>query len=197
MRIARGICPIGDHPFEYEPKPGQQRVYCSDQHQILAASNRAIAKRALQTIRYCYRCKEEKPSGEFPGPSTGLCRPCHAAYARERRRINGIDPAYTRIMNLRRYGLTLETFAAMLAAQGGRCAVCLTSEPGGQGWHVDHDHACCNTRKRSCGKCTRGILCTRCNIGIGNFKDDPVIIQAAIDYITAYRARREVSGPAA
>ena len=97
---------------------------------------------------------------------------------------------YARKLNLRRYGLTIETFAAMLEAQGGVCAVCGRTEPGGQGvWHVDHDHSCCNTRKTSCGRCIRGLLCTRCNIGIGNFGDSPEVIRAAADYLDAHAVR--------
>ena len=32
---------------------------------------------------------------------------------------------------------------------------------------VDHDHACCPTGGRSCGKCARGLLCVRCNSCLG------------------------------
>jgi len=189
MKIARGICPVGDHPFEYEPKQGQQRIYCSQKHQFTAAARRRDAKLALLLARRCSRCKQEKPREDFPGPST-YCRPCHAARTRERRqRLGAEDPSIIKEWELRRYGLTPESFAAMAAAQGGKCAICRSSEPGGQGvWHVDHDHAC-HARKQACDKCRRGLLCSRCNIGIGNLRDDPVIIQAAADYITAHRAR--------
>lgn len=119
---------------------------------------------------------------------------CFTEYERERRSTNAKkDPGYTRMINLRRYGLTPKRFDEMLAAQDGRCAICRTDAPGGQGWHVDHDHSCCNTRKRSCGKCTRGILCSRCNIAIGNLRDDPVIIQAALGYVLRYSAGRDTA----
>jgi len=130
-----------------------------------------------------------KPSTAFPGVH-GYCRDCHAEWSRERRKIvGGRDPDHTWYRHLRRYGLTPTTFAALVTKQGGRCAICGTDKPGGQGrWHVDHDHTCCGVRKSSCGRCVRGLLCSRCNIGIGNLQDDPRIIQAALDYIAAYRA---------
>ena len=140
--------------------------------------------------RTCARCKVEKAREEFGGVTNPYCRPCHTKYERERNRVNGQqNPEYTRALNLRRYGLTLEQFDNLLAAQDGRCAICGTDAPGGQGWHVDHDHRCCNTRKTSCGRCIRGLLCSRCNIAIGNLRDDAVIIQAALDYVVAHRIR--------
>jgi hypothetical protein len=118
-----------------------------------------------------------------------------AAWMRDHRKEH---PALqTRIERLRNYGLTEGQFNARFETQGKRCAICRRTEPGGQGaggWHIDHDHACCATRKRSCGKCIRGILCSNCNIGIGNLQEDPRILQAALGYLLAYRARRDAEG---
>jgi hypothetical protein len=73
------------------------------------------------------------------------------------------------------YGITVEEYDEMLVTQGGKCAICSADEPGGPGrWHVDHDH---KTSK------VRGLLCARCNRALGGFKDDPVILQSAIDYL--------------
>lgn len=78
----------------------------------------------------------------------------------------------------RAYGLELEQVEEM-AARG--CWICGTHEWGGP-WHrphVDHDHAT--------GK-VRGILCRTCNFGIGYFKDDPVLLEAAVRYLAAANA---------
>jgi hypothetical protein len=116
-----------------------------------------------------------------------------AEWARDGRAQQERTTAQIRNMNLRRYGLTLEQFEARLAEQDGKCAICGTTEPGPRGWHVDHDHTCC-AGKKTCGQCIRGILCASCNWGIGNLKDDPEIIRAALDYVLAYRTRREAEG---
>lgn len=151
-----------------------------------------LCQSAADLPRVCARCHLTKPGSEFSSLTAPYCRPCRSDYEKGRTADRvAQDPAYTRMLNLRRYGLTPEQFAAMLGGQGGRCAICGTAEPGGQGWHVDHDHACCNTRKQSCGECTRGILCTRCNIGLGNFRDDPVTIQAALNYVLVQRSALE------
>lgn len=186
-------CPVGNHQFQYETRtPGPAPTFCSPGHASKAAAQRAKERNARLGTRRCGRCKKEKPQKEFGGPTNPYCRPCHTDYERERRQVNGQqNPEYTRAINLRRYGLTIEQFDTILAGQQGRCAICRTGDPGGQGWHVDHDHRCCNTRKTSCGRCIRGILCSRCNIAIGNLRDDPAIIAAALDYVTAHRARIE------
>lgn len=85
--------------------------------------------------------------------------------------------------NIEKYGVTLDQFNSMLSAQGGKCAICDATEPGGQGrWVIDHDHACC-PGKGSCGECVRGLLCNACNVGLGMFKDDPDLIRVGAEYL--------------
>lgn len=89
-----------------------------------------------------------------------------------------------------KYGMTYADRDAMLAAQGGVCALCGTDEPGGRGWCTDHDHSCCPGRSNSCGECIRGILCFGCNTALGNFKDDPVLLQRAIEYVQQHKKEK-------
>jgi len=51
---------------------------------------------------------------------------------------------------------------------------------------VDHNHACC-PEKRSCGKCRRGLLCLRCNIGLGYIESMAELARA---YLDAQKPRR-------
>jgi len=95
------------------------------------------------------------------------CRKKHADYMREysrihKTRINAAQKArYHRVV----FGLTDQERLLLSEASDGMCAIC--AEPGAK--HVDHDHACCNKRT-SCGKCVRGLLCSRCNRGLGFFE---------------------------
>lgn len=71
----------------------------------------------------------------------------------------------------------------MLAEQDGRCAICgEPPDPNGvrasSRLHVDHDH--------TTGE-NRSLLCTRCNQGLGYFRDDPDLIEAAARYIRNHR----------
>lgn len=83
-----------------------------------------------------------------------------------------------------RYGVTRERYEALLAEQDHRCAICRTDSPGAKAWKIDHDHACCPGNK-SCGSCVRGLLCNRCNVGIGMLGDNPEVLFSAAAYLLA------------
>ena len=84
-----------------------------------------------------------------------------------------------------RLGMTPERYEEMLASQGGVCAICRGDDPGtGKRFAIDHDHSCCPGR-RSCGKCVRGLLCQKCNRGLGLFNDDPERLEAAVRFLIA------------
>ncbi len=84
-------------------------------------------------------------------------------------------------VRLRKYGISDRRFAAMVVAQGGRCAIC-DQGFGSKPPHVDHDHACC-AGSTTCGKCIRGLLCGQCNRGLGLFGDDASRIARAVGYL--------------
>lgn len=88
----------------------------------------------------------------------------------------------------RKYGLTEQDLVGMLTRQKSRCAICGTAEPGSAGeWCVDHDHITGQIR---------GLLCGRCNSGIGLLQDDPDIIKAAARYVTRHRQMELFPGKA-
>src|SRR6201999_2384920 len=96
-----------------------------------------------------------------------------AADAKRRRAAN--PKRYADYGRKQYYGLEAGTYDKMLAAQNGRCAICGTNEPGGKGaFHVDHCHEIGHVR---------GLLCTRCNIGIGQLQHDEKILQQAMAYL--------------
>ena len=74
----------------------------------------------------------------------------------------------------RKYGLTLEQYDAMLAAQDGVCAICGEPRPEDRTLHVDHDH--------DTGE-IRGLLCFKCNNALGDFNDDHDLFQRAAAYL--------------
>jgi len=75
------------------------------------------------------------------------------------------------------YGLSQSAFDTMLTNQGHVCAICGKAPWNGRNPHVDHDH--------KTGK-IRGILCNRCNVGVGMVLDDPKIARAMADYLESH-----------
>jgi hypothetical protein len=115
------------------------------------------------------RTANARSSASWPGNDATVT--ITTSWQREYRRENR---EAERSGHLRRtFGLTLEEYEQLLAAQGGRCAIC-RSEPGKISLHVDHDH--------ETGK-VRGLLCFRCNGGAGQFKEDVELLARAIDYL--------------
>jgi hypothetical protein len=86
---------------------------------------------------------------------------------------------------LKRYGLTPARFAQMLEAQGHACAIGGELFEDGQRIFIDHDHSCCPDEKSSCGKCVRGLLCLRCNTGLGYIERMGLMARAYLDRISA------------
>lgn len=92
------------------------------------------------------------------------------------------------------YGLSPEAFQALCTLQNNKCAICrlpFTDTP-----TVDHDHACCANRKKTCGKCVRGLLCMNCNAGMGNFGDNIQLLLNAVDYLRRYNEHSALAATA-
>lgn len=135
----------------------------------------------------CSLCREVKPLAAFTrsrAKASGWhahCKPCHHAQTKESaERLHGS----TRDLHLkRRYGLTSADVDRLVEAQGGTCALC--RERPAQ--HVDHDHLT--------GR-VRGVLCSCCNQGLGNFRDRADVLRQAIDYLerTTWQKERVCTG---
>lgn len=141
----------------------------------------------MQDTKTCTSCREEKPLADFPPRNNrpGLrqphCRSCARARQADWRSANPEKQrrSYRNASLKRQYGITLEDYERMLAAQEHCCAICGADYPGGKGdFHVDHDHATGEVR---------ALLCHACNVGLGHFGDDPDRLRVAAAYLEAWR----------
>ena len=129
--------------------------------------------------KWCPECDEVKPVAEYPrnrSQPSGFavyCKPCHNARGRASRdKVGGSRTYHLK----RRYGITADDFDAMIAEQGGLCAVCVSAPAE----HVDHDHAT---------GAVRALLGFNCNGGLGQFRDDPTVLRAAARYVERHRGQ--------
>ncbi len=107
------------------------------------------------------------------------CKPCHNRIAREQRdRMPGGSKNY--LLKLR-YGVELYEVEWMKLQQDGKCAICGIR----RAEHVDHDHALGTIR---------GLLCFKCNTGLGLFGDDIALIRESIAYLRSHGVK-EASVP--
>lgn len=154
-------------------------------------------------MKECRKCGETKPMLAFYAHRStkdrraNYCMDCQRAATREwnaqhAEQVRARNKAYAesngktasrghRKYWLKMYGLTPETYDALLEQQGGVCAICQmperyidarTGNP--RRLAVDHDH---QTNK------VRGLLCGRCNRSIGQFADDHERLARASDYL--------------
>lgn len=91
----------------------------------------------------------------------------------KRNRPSQQDQRKHRLMTM--YKMTLDQYYLLIDGQYYQCPICNESlMPFTRNTHIDHDH--------ETGR-VRGILCGKCNIGLGHFKDNPEFLQNAIEYI--------------
>jgi hypothetical protein len=90
------------------------------------------------------------------------------------------DPAYRQKINIeqnaKRYGLSVAEYEAMLKRP---CAICgVTMREGRNRFSIDHDH--------DTGK-VRDVLCSPCNLALGQFRDDPEVLERAVAYLRRHK----------
>lgn len=138
----------------------------------------------------CPCCGEVKPTTEFTRRklSSGrwgfqaYCRKCDNERTREYRRNNLEKRKIAeRKADIKKYGLTLEDLEKMLQDQDNKCAICGqeiflygASVDKNKIAHVDHNH--------ETGE-VRGLLCDKCNRGLGYFRDNTDYLLSAISYL--------------
>ncbi len=106
-----------------------------------------------------------------------------ATYMRDyQRALRAANPRYNKDRDLRRaYGVTLEWYDAQHKRQNGLCAICHQPETmviGNRQLALAVDH--CHDKGH-----VRSLLCSKCNQGIGCFKNDTELLRSAIRYLEA------------
>jgi DNA-directed RNA polymerase subunit RPC12/RpoP len=138
----------------------------------------------------CSGCRVEKNLSEFNKNKLGKfgvhnqCRQCARLWKPSPEALK-ISRQKTREWNRKKVsGFTPEDFENKLKEQGYKCAICGTDKPTSINWHADHCHET---------KTKRGVLCQKCNMGIGLFNDNTELMEKAIMYLNQYKTNEVVS----
>lgn len=152
-------------------------------------------------MKSCSKCQNSFPAtreffyarGGRPDVLASQCKKCHrettyrnrkAPAAREKfrdyvKKWREENPDKIRAQHhrqkIKRYGLTLNEYKALLETCSGKCWICGDRPEDPRNFHIDHNH---ETNE------VRGLLCIGCNVGLGAFRDDPSLLSRAIDYLS-------------
>lgn len=132
-------------------------------------------------MKVCSKCKIEKPLNLFykeKRSKLGVQSMCKGCFKEWQQSSSG-KLAARKAHLAQTYKITLEEYNKLLEEQNYSCAICNTKEEecykgSGNNLAVDHCH--------TTGK-VRGLLCTSCNILLGNAKDKIEVLEAAIKYL--------------
>lgn len=120
--------------------------------------------------KICSACKEEKAISNFYKDShitdgySCRCKKCKSLVTRQSQLKE-------------KYSLTIEQYNELLQKQNGGCGICGRITDLKRVLAVDHDHKT---------NIIRGILCDRCNRGLGLFLDSPEFLRRAANYLENY-----------
>lgn len=139
-------------------KAAYMRQYQKDNREAIKANNDRYRERNRARLAE----KRAKPENRAKA---------RAQTKRWRARLTASEKRDRRLRKL--YGITAADFDRMLEAQRHCCAICGDAlRPCST--HIDHDHAT--------GR-VRGVLCSRCNQGIGLLRESQTILAAAAEYL--------------
>lgn len=154
---------------------------------------RRYPDKAIQKTKRCSFCGDWFVTTEKAKKKKPACESCMAERAEEKRKVSlervkalyWKDPEIAKRKRLTRtlksMGLSIEWYDA----QPKSCQICGTENPGIKGWQIDHDHRCCPYGIRAgCRNCVRGLLCHKCNRGLGSFGDSIKTLRAAVRYLS-------------
>lgn len=122
----------------------------------------SICRQVLDLETHFLLGRDRRGDGRHP-----YCHECR--HKRHREYWKATKKQRNRQKKANRLGLTVAELDAAVAGLGTACMIC-----GEHAAAVDHCHTT---------NVIRGVLCSGCNLGLGHFKDSPVRLRAAAEYL--------------
>lgn len=133
-------------------------------------------------MKECTKCLKKLPQSEFSfytkeNRFASKCRNCKSLYQKSYYKQN-LNLYRSRKLRIN-FNISLETYENIYKDQLGVCAICKKNNLSGMRLAVDHDHKTGTIR---------GLLCLKCNRGLGCFEDQDELLVAAAKYLEKSRA---------
>lgn len=164
-------CPICAKIRHYKSKSGflranSKKLPCkSCSNSIQFGGKGYLIKDDKKLCSYCHTYKSfDKFGKNRDNKLKSRCKDCQTKYNNQ---------YHKDIFRFDRYGITKETFDQLLDNQDYTCAIC-KKQINERSSHIDHCHTTGNVR---------GILCEKCNKGLGQFDDNIEYLNNAIKYL--------------
>lgn len=140
----------------------------------------------------CRNCQKTKPITDFYKRWYITKRGCVYCYKGNCRQCLIIDAQKRYVYNKERirashlkqnFGISLKEYNRVLQNQNGVCDICGLAEINKNKKHlsIDHDHETSRVR---------GLLCSKCNLGLGAFGDDIDVMASAISYLINHKIKK-------
>lgn len=130
-------------------------------------------------MKKCITCKQEKELNEFYTDNQKKdgkmfkCKICSVKSVVEYQRKNKTKIKFIHLKN--ETGVTEEQYFNLLKLQNNQCCICKSHiKDNNKNFSIDHCHD---------KKLVRGLLCSRCNLGLGYFKDNKDLLESAFKYL--------------
>lgn len=134
--------------------------------------------RRSKSLNLCGPHYTQSKRGSELKPVREVRHECNIAGCNNPHSARGYCADHYRIYNT--FKIPAEQYENMLLEQDGKCAICHKICSSGMRLSVDHDH---DTNQ------IRGLLCGKCNRGLGMYDDDIEKILSAVDYLKSYSAK--------
>lgn len=178
---------ICNAPFCDNSKKNTKSAYCGA-HEWERTKFNIKAYKELLPLWAVKRCKKhglirQSQSYKILNSNSYRCRLCKYK--------NNYKPneSYKKIRQDRflqkRYGINNDSYEKILTSQNNVCAICKLN-------NLNYDSKSGIKRRMALDHChnsgkTRGILCHKCNTGLGSFQDNISILENALNYLRLYK----------
>ena len=143
-------------------------------------------------MRRCSECKKNKEDDEFHRRKKGSalrvtqCKVCVARkskdwYINNKSRSRANRQRYS----IEKYGISLKQYQAMVAFQDNLCRICRQGPSDGDRLYIDHNHMFDVGDPSG----IRGLLCQKCNSGLGMVNDSIETLEGVRDYLLSFASQ--------